>query len=189
MAARAAFLRDGYAAMSMSGLLDTLGGSKSTLWGYFPSKQDLFAAVLEEAITTPHAELATVFRDNRGLEEGIHAFTHSFLEVIEQPDALAVYRLIVAEGARHPELGQMFHDRVAAYPERLLAAFLQGFRGTALRDEEPQQMAAILIGLCTHHMHRLLFGLAEGSQRHRAATARGFAEIFLRAVRLPSVAG
>ena len=36
--ARAAFLREGYAAASMSEIAAKVGGSKATLYSYFPSK-------------------------------------------------------------------------------------------------------------------------------------------------------
>jgi TetR/AcrR family transcriptional repressor of mexJK operon len=56
-AARRAFLDDGYAATSMSGLLKTLGGSKATLWSYFRSKEELFAAVVADVTAEFRKEL------------------------------------------------------------------------------------------------------------------------------------
>ncbi|MEO6377128.1 MAG: helix-turn-helix domain-containing protein, partial [Caulobacteraceae bacterium] len=43
-----AFLAEGYAAVSMSAIAATLGGSKATLYAYFRSKAELFAAVMED---------------------------------------------------------------------------------------------------------------------------------------------
>ena len=45
--AKRSFLESGYSATSMSAISVELGGSKGTLWNYFPSKEELFAAVLE----------------------------------------------------------------------------------------------------------------------------------------------
>jgi AcrR family transcriptional regulator len=42
-----AFLTDGYAATSMSSIAAKVGGSKATLYNYFASKEELFAAVIE----------------------------------------------------------------------------------------------------------------------------------------------
>ena len=56
-AARKAFLRDGYGQTSMSSIAADVGGSKTTLWNYFPSKEDLFAAVVDDQV---ERDLATL---------------------------------------------------------------------------------------------------------------------------------
>src|SRR5262245_35792992 len=43
------FLETGYAAASMSTIAARLGGSKGTLYSYFTSKSELFAAVMTDA--------------------------------------------------------------------------------------------------------------------------------------------
>lgn len=181
--AREAFLTNGYAATSMSGLLETLGGSKSTLWGYFPSKEDLFAAVLEDAAESLHSQLETTLVSEAQLEQGIRNFARAFVTTIETPDALAVWRLIVAEGERFPELGRLFYERAGSFPERILADFLKTFVGDELRDEDPNEMAATLIGLCASRIHQRLFGIAERGDKGCEATAMLSAEVFLRAYR------
>ena len=42
--AKRVFLDQGYSGASMSAISAELGGSKGTLWSYFPSKEELFAA-------------------------------------------------------------------------------------------------------------------------------------------------
>src|SRR5262245_4068895 len=46
--ARQHFFEHGYDGTAMSAIAAELGGSKGTLWNYFPSKEALFAAVVEE---------------------------------------------------------------------------------------------------------------------------------------------
>ena len=55
--AYAAFLGEGYAATSMSSIAAKVGGSKATLYNYFSSKEELFAAVIEEKCRDIHAIL------------------------------------------------------------------------------------------------------------------------------------
>ena len=45
--AATAFAEEGYGATSMSAVASRLGGSKATLYKYFASKTELFAAVME----------------------------------------------------------------------------------------------------------------------------------------------
>lgn len=183
-AAREAFLSTGYAAMSMSNLQQTLGGSKSTLWRYFPSKEALFAAVLEDAAEELHGELADILATDMSLEEGVNDFARTFIATIGTPQALALWRLVAAEGERFPELGRLFYERAGAYPEEMLAHFLQKFIAVELRDEDPREMAEVLISLCATHMQRQLFGISGDSAQARVTAARRYAEIFLRAFSL-----
>src|SRR3546814_8518074 len=46
-AARDLFFANGYAGTKMSSIASKDGGSKTTLWIYFPLKEELFAAVVE----------------------------------------------------------------------------------------------------------------------------------------------
>ena len=46
--ARSVFFEVGYAGASMSLISQRLGGSKATLYAYFNSKEDLFAALIHE---------------------------------------------------------------------------------------------------------------------------------------------
>src|SRR5690349_18099392 len=72
--ARAAFLELGYERTSMAEIATRVGGSKATLYGYFPSKEALFLAIIEQlgeqyitpALTeleeSPEADVRTALR-------------------------------------------------------------------------------------------------------------------------------
>lgn len=49
-AARSAFFSQGYAGTVMSSIASQVGGSKTTLWSYFPSKEEFFSAVVDDII-------------------------------------------------------------------------------------------------------------------------------------------
>src|SRR3546814_10973530 len=49
-AAREGFFANGYAGTTMSSIASTVGGSKTTLWSYFPSKEALFEAVVDDIV-------------------------------------------------------------------------------------------------------------------------------------------
>lgn len=55
-AARSAFFSQGYARTVMSSIASQVGGSKTTLWSYFPSKEELFRpswTILSSDMTPP----------------------------------------------------------------------------------------------------------------------------------------
>ena len=55
-AAREAFFANGYAGTTMSSIASKVGGSKTTLWSYFPSKEELFEAVVDDIVALADAE-------------------------------------------------------------------------------------------------------------------------------------
>jgi AcrR family transcriptional regulator len=148
-AARASFMEHGYAATSMSAIAADLGGSKTTLWSHFPSKEELFAAVLEEEIGRFRAELLATLELSGGLEETLRAFCRALLAKISKPDSIRLHRIIAAEAGRFPELGRIFYERAPRQTQQRLAAFLaDAMARGALREADPllaaQQLLALL---------------------------------------------
>lgn len=181
-AARASFLENGYAGTSMSGLLATLGGSKATLWGYFRSKEELFAAMLDDATASYRRELAQCLQPSQDLAEGLTGFCRSFLHRLLSPDALALWRLVVAESGRFPEVGAIFYERAAGATQCALSVFLSEHmdRGE-LRRDDPSRAARVVISLCTGHQHRLLWGVEQLAPEQIEVEAVAAASIFMRA--------
>jgi AcrR family transcriptional regulator len=181
-AARESFLERGYAGTSMSGLLDTLGGSKATLWGYFRSKEELFAAVIEDASAAFRAELADVLSPDENLEQGLLGFCRSFLSTLQAPVGVAAWRLIAAESGRFPEVGRIFYERVAKPVEMTLADYLSRYVAREeLRGEDPLEMAITLTSLCAGRQQRLIWGVETSDPARVEADAIRFTDLFLRA--------
>jgi AcrR family transcriptional regulator len=84
-AARKAFLRDGYGQTSMSSIAADVGGSKTTLWNYFPSKEDLFAAVVDDQVERYGEALRLELPEDADLPETLTALGVSILTTILRP--------------------------------------------------------------------------------------------------------
>lgn len=147
-AATELFKEMGYERASMNELAKRFGGSKATLYGYFPSKEELFVAVVE-AVATGHLleatqELAADVADGQpALETRLKRFGERMLNVLTHDEsALAVYRMVVAEAGRS-DVGQLFYDSgpaaaMAAIAELMAAAMDRG----ELRRSDPKVAAA-----------------------------------------------
>ncbi len=180
-AARRSFLDDGYAATSMSGLLKTLGGSKATLWGYFRSKEELFAAVIEHVTLTFREQIEGELLAAGALEPTLIAFCRSFMEKMASPDSVATWRLVVAESGRFPEVGRIFYERAAGHVERAIATYLAAQVAAGhLRDEDPDMMAQLLISMCATEQNKLLWGVVPADAGEIEANAARFTAYFLR---------
>lgn len=180
-AARRSFLENGYAATSMSGLLAELGGSKATLWSYFRSKEELFAAVVEDETSALRTELEADLSGSTDIEVTLEAFCRSFMRSAADPNALAAWRLIVGESGRFPELGRIFYERAAIRVERALAGYLAGqIASGRLRDEGAVNMARVLLGFCSTQQNRRLWGILPDEFDEAATDACRFTKYFLR---------
>ena len=161
--ARRSFLEKGYAATTMSSIAADLGGSKGTLWSYFPSKEELFAAVLRNATETYHASLAQLLDSHGELESTLMRFGHDLLRKVTSPEAIALHRLVAAEASRFPEMGAIFFELAPLHTRSLLAHFLEGEmdRGE-LRRADPQLAARTLIVLALSGCHQqMMWGNSE----------------------------
>ena len=147
--AERSFLERGYAETSMSTIAAELGGSKTTLWSYFPSKEELFAAVLDRMIAGFQLELDAALIPAGGVEAALDRFGHALVHKLLSPSSIALYRLILAESERMPSLGASFamrgpdrvRDRLSRYMGEEMAA-------GRLRRGSPLLAARQFIALC-----------------------------------------
>jgi AcrR family transcriptional regulator len=162
-AATELFKEMGYERASMNELAKRFGGSKATLYGYFPSKEELFIAVVE-AVATGHLleatqELAVDVADGQpALEARLKRFGERTLKVLTHDEsALAVYRMVVAEAGRS-EVGQLFYDAgPAAAMEALAGLMAAAMDRGELRRSDPKVAAAHFAALVTAESDRRLF--------------------------------
>jgi AcrR family transcriptional regulator len=182
--AYASFREHGYAGTTMSAIAAALGGSKGTLWSYFPSKEELFAAVLDQATTAFRARLSETLDPCGDLEQTLRRFCHGLMGKVTSSDAIALHRLVIAEAGRLPEVGRIFYDRAPRQTHRLLAQFLSGAmeRGQ-LRQGDPLVAARLLTHLCMAGCHQqLLMGMLESASTEQIeADIDNAVSLFLRA--------
>jgi TetR/AcrR family transcriptional regulator, mexJK operon transcriptional repressor len=181
--ARRSFLENGYAATTMSSIAAELGGSKGTLWSYFPGKEELFAAVLRDATET-HASLLQLLDPAGELEPTLLRFSHDLLRKVTSPEAIALHRLVAAEANRFPEMGAIFLELAPLHTRNLLAHFLEGCmeRGR-LRRDDPQLAARTLVVLTLSGCHQqMIWGNREPPSAEQVRADVAYAvDCFLRA--------
>ncbi len=180
------FLENGYAGTTMSGIAAALGGSKGTLWSHFPSKEELFSAVLEQATQAYRTQLSEILNPGEELIPTLRRVCVSLLTKITSPEAIALHRLVVAEVGRFPEMGRIFFDRAPRQSRMLVADFLAGAmdRGR-LRKADPEMAARALMGLAVSGCHQLLLvgQIAAVTAEMIDADADFAADTFMRAYR------
>jgi AcrR family transcriptional regulator len=180
--AKQSFLEDGYAGTTMSAISAKLGGSKGTLWNHFASKEELFAAFLDEVTLVFRNELMSVLEPTRELRPALETFARRFIEKISMPESIQMYRLVVGESGRSPEVGRMFYERAPGVVEAFLTRFLADHaRAGHLQTDDPARAARLLMTLCTGGDHqRMLCGGPEVDRSELPKEAIRIVDQFLR---------
>lgn len=146
--AERSFLERGYAETSMSTIAAELGGSKTTLWSYFPSKEALFAAVLDSMIGEFERELDEALIPSDGPEAALTRFGRALLRKVMAPTSIALHRLIVAEAERVPAISRAFAERGPDRLRKRLCRYMeQEMAMGRLRGAEPMIAARQFIAL------------------------------------------
>ena len=147
--AYAAFLSDGYAATSMSSIAVRVGGSKATLYNYFSSKEELFAAVIEEKCRDVQAMFLDFNPETADFRKVLTQLGERLVHLALRDDSIATFRLITAESARFPELGRLFYMGGRQRGKQILGDFLaRAQKAGKLRPGNPRDMAVLFVELC-----------------------------------------
>lgn len=187
-AARLAFFRDGYAGTTMSSVARAVGGSKTTLWSYYPSKELLFAAVVD-SISDEFADALSIdLPVDEPVETVLRRFGEVLMATLLADPLLALYRLVAGEARRFPNLAELFYERMPRRGKLRLAVYFQELmdRGV-LRTGDPRLAAYQFAGLCQCGVYQFaILGLAEAGDPERLGfEIEGAVDSFLRAWRVP----
>src|ERR1700733_13500099 len=149
-----AFLTDGYAATSMSSIAAKVGGSKATLYNYFTSKEELFAAVIGEKCQDVHQLLYEVELEHGDFRASLTRFGERFLQLVLSDEKVAVFRLVTAETARFPELGRAFYQSGPLQGKKILAQYFdRAVAEGSLKPGDTSVMASHFFALCKGEIH------------------------------------
>jgi TetR/AcrR family transcriptional repressor of mexJK operon len=160
-AARPIMLRDGLGGTTLDRVAAEGGIAKMTLYRHFPSKEALFEGLVTATCESMRESLEnapTADTDKpiaMRLADELTAFTLALIE----PDGLALYRLIVADGWRFPELSRAFDRSGMRVIRRRIAQLLE--TGGAPADQSKQVAGEVVALALGDAYQRALLGIAE----------------------------
>jgi AcrR family transcriptional regulator len=147
-AAAEVFVAQGFEAASMTEIVGRAGGSLATLYAQFGNKEGLFVAMMADRIGAFAAPIDAVAAAHLPLASGLRQIATAYLDMILQPGAGDMLRMIIAEGRKFPAIARSF---LSLGPERVraaLAAYLaeRAALGEA-RIDAPAVMAAAFLDM------------------------------------------
>jgi AcrR family transcriptional regulator len=139
----------GFHQATLDDVARTAGITKGTIYLYFPSKAALFTAMLKARITAviPSAEAADG-RAASSLEGRLAAIGQDIYRFLSSPAYLTMFRTVVSEVARFPEVAaQVYQEGVLAANRRFAAVIRAAVRAGEFREVDAMIAARAFIGM------------------------------------------
>jgi TetR/AcrR family transcriptional repressor of mexJK operon len=170
-AATELFLRVGYEQASIDAILVQSGGSKSTLYAYFPTKQDLFRSVIDNVVDNSDVGFALDVSGNARLV--LTEFAVSRQRVVLSPRHRAVVGLVIAERDRFPDLAAIYWERGPQKSQRLLATYLEALKHREiLAVDDAEEAAEFFVGMLFQRWYKQLLYVSMPVPTEAALRAR-----------------
>jgi AcrR family transcriptional regulator len=146
-AALAVFAEKGFAAARLDEIARRAGVSKGALYLYFSTKEELFRAVVEQAIAPNILSLRDLLAAHPG------PFRELLLTVAERLSGLVtaqplggVAKMVIGEARNFPELARVWHDQLASQALGGLAAAIAAAQARGeVRPGDPRAYALQLV--------------------------------------------
>jgi TetR/AcrR family transcriptional regulator, mexJK operon transcriptional repressor len=180
------FLKQGFKGASMSEIARRAGASKQTLYARYPSKAELFAALVERKASRLFEAIGPL-GEGRTLRDTLIHCGSELLELIVSEDTRGVHRVVIAECNEFPELGEIFWERGPGRTRAMLANYLRAQQKLGnIQCGDPEQAVEILIALIVSATSlRTSLGLEPKSvktQTQRKAWVNFAVDVFLSAM-------
>jgi AcrR family transcriptional regulator len=185
-AAMTVFLQHGYAGATVELVVRRARASKATIYSFFGGKEGLFDALIDERAERILAGFPDFDRATVNVRAALRHIGQRYLEVVMAREAIALYRLLVAEGPRYPKLVRGVY-RIGQ--DRVLASLAKALRNWAARGRiravDPDRVATQFLAVVRGELHlRAMVGLLpEDLEEAIERTVHGAVETFWRALK------
>ena len=154
------FFDHGFGDTTMQAIAAEAGASKETLYRHFGSKEGLFSEIVENRANTFLEGLDEHLQRPGTLADVLLTLGSRLLTAMIGSEAVCLYRIVIAEGARYPDLGRIFFEQG---PERVKKRLIKYLEAAHSRGElccpDCTLAATIFLGavMANYHMRALVF--------------------------------
>jgi len=140
------FVERGYAATRLDDVAKRAGVSKGTVYLYFPSKEELFKAVVREGLVPLLERGEKMVAEHEGsVADLIDQLVRGWWEGVGQTPFAGLPKLMIAECRNFPELGKFYVDEVMSRGQKLVRKAVQrGLDSGEFRDLAPEYVARLI---------------------------------------------
>ncbi len=163
-AALALFVEKGFAAARAEEVAQRAGVSKGLLYLYYPSKEELFKAVVRHNLSSLIAEGMEALAQFEGsTSELLQFLMTTWWERVGNTPAAGIHKIVLSEVRNFPELAQFYSDEVVQPADRLFSSAVQrGIDSGEFRPMPVHEVAHALIApMIFMALHRHSFGACQ----------------------------
>lgn len=175
------FLARGYEHTTLAAIAARAGVSTATVFKHFQAKADIFGAVMARVFGNDPAAQEVPKPEAGDPRAGLLAIGRDYAATLARGDTRALFRVMIAEVPRFPELGRELYEKgKRPYLERLHAYLRAEARAGTLRIDDVPMAARQFLGMIndiTFWPHMLVVDLEEADAGAVVAAA---VETFLR---------
>lgn len=157
------FFERGYAATSIDAIIDRAGGSKRNIYKAFGNKEGLFIALMVETARDVLSSLEVDHSQTRGVRDALMSYGSHVLAIYTAPALIGIYRTVIAEAGRFPDLARRFFEGGPARATAGLAQILDAAKDRGeLRRDLPDSMilAEQFVAMMRNNVHlKVVLGL------------------------------
>jgi AcrR family transcriptional regulator len=153
-AALSVFAEKGFAAAKLDEIAARAGISKGALYLYFATKEELFRAVVEQAIAPNLEGFRAIAAQHPGpFRDLVAGFAEGFARLLSTLPLGGVAKMVIGEARNFPELARVWHDDllaqvIGALAEAIAAAQARGeVRAGDARTYALQLAAPLVVGV------------------------------------------
>jgi AcrR family transcriptional regulator len=140
------FAEKGFAATRSEEVAARAGVSKGTLYLYYPSKEELLKAVIEQRLSSQIAAVAEQVANYPGSAEALmnEVLADWWIKVFDSPTS-AVFKLIITEVRNFPEIAEFYVREVVEPGKQLVGRIVQ--RGIERGEFRQVDVPAVVLSL------------------------------------------
>ncbi|WP_322844499.1 TetR/AcrR family transcriptional regulator [Pseudomonas sp. B33.4] len=146
-AAIAEFRSNGFEVTSMDKIAATAGVSKRTVYNHFPSKEELFAEILNQLWARISAEQSVTYGRDQPLREQLLKMLQAKVQLMADENFLTLARVAIAATIHSPECAQNMVERMGEREEGLTVWIRAAQADGRLKPVDPEFAAHQVQGL------------------------------------------
>jgi TetR/AcrR family transcriptional repressor of cmeABC operon len=181
-AAEDVFFEYGFEAASVGEIVKRSGGSLATLYKQFGTKEELFESLLLARTQSLYDSLSVDRLSTQPPDQVLLNVGLNLIRICASEKGVAIYRIVMAEGARFPHLRDIFLSKAIVAVQRDLGQYLmRQVKAKALQLDDPLQAAKQFLEMVKGDAPlRLCCGESLPSQRTLERHVHSAVNLFLR---------
>ena len=180
--ARNVFLSEGFEGASVDLIAKEAGVSKATLYSYFPDKRLLFLEVAKSECKSQSEAAAARIEASGDVRDVLKDAAMRMVRFFMSDVGMQVYRIVVGESQRFPEVGREFYNSGPAMVREIMIRFLtRAVEDGQLKIDDVELAADQFPELCKAGLHlQMVLGLRDSfSDEEIERVVDGAVDMFL----------